>query len=98
MQQNAEKAVFIFFLVATVGCLGFALLGQNWRWLLTAGLALEIAGLLQLKISGLFSDAPSSMAAAGSTQPGDVLFRCRHTGFYLLTAGLLGQLVSAWVW
>lgn len=101
MRQCGEKALFILALAAAAACLGLSILGQNWRWLLTAALALELAGLVQLKISGLFSAAPSSAApapASGESRLQNVLFRCKHTGFYLLASGLLGQIVSSWVW
>ena len=101
MDASVKKALLVVLLAAAAVSLLLAGIGQSWRWLVTAGLVTAIAGFLQLEITGLFSrssQAPSSPAQPGQESFQDMLFTCKHTGYFLITAGLVLQLASIWVW
>lgn len=99
MDASVKKALLVIVLAATAVGVVLALYSHSWRALVTGGLLLNVAGFLQLEIAGLFSRqivAGSDPAAEASLQ--DKLFACRHTGFYLILAGLALQLASIWAW
>jgi hypothetical protein len=52
--KRFEKIILLFLLAAGVASLGFAFIGPASNWVTSAGLLFDIAGLVQLNISGLF--------------------------------------------
>src|SRR6185295_7590748 len=101
MNLSVKKALFVVLLAATAVSFGLSISAQSWRWLVTAGLVLGIAGFLQLEITGLFSrgsQVPASPGQPGQESFQDMLFTCKHTGFCLIIAGLVLQLAGIWVW
>lgn len=116
--QSVERKILQSLLAA--GCIAFvmALIGPASKWLTTSGLIFDMAGLVQLNISGLFEciiekygdetkypyGPPSHITRRIIDDPDNplrtrvrnVLYFDSKTGFRLIVAGCVLQLVGAW--
>jgi len=52
--RRVETIILAVVVLAALGSLGYGLVVKSAKWVTTSGLLFDVAGLVQLKISGLF--------------------------------------------
>jgi hypothetical protein len=106
MSQSAKKTALLLLLLATTVCVGVAIADSSpAKWIGSAGLLLDVAGLVQLELSGLFNGVAADdrrPTVGDAARPlgawvQDKLFFDRRTGFWFIVLGLAEQLAGLWL-